>query len=169
MKKIIKNNIFGFLIGIILYSGVVYAANLYKAVDVKYDPTDTSWEVSNVNDALNDLYDKQKNSTKKALVFTASPVDMTQYTDRWSELTTADFKVGASGCSANINFNTQISYAFNKTAYASTNLSYNNKTGVLTFSASGSSETLNNSNTAYQLNPGLQNVFAVWLGTIGGE
>lgn len=110
-----------------------------------------------------------KNLVSHGMVFNSSPVDMTQYTNRWAELTTSDFKVGASGCSANINFNTQVKYAFNKTAYATTALSYDNTTGILTFSASGSSVTSNTSDTSYQLNPGLQNVFAVWLGTVNGQ
>ena len=51
MKKLIT----GFILGIITCSGIVYAAN-YLASDISYEPTDASWEVSNVNDALNDLY-----------------------------------------------------------------------------------------------------------------
>ena len=56
MKKIFdKKTIFSFVLGIILCSGIVYAAS-YLASDVAYEPEDTSWEVSNVNEALNDLY-----------------------------------------------------------------------------------------------------------------
>ena len=55
MKKFIKNNIFGFILGIILCSGIVYAASYY-AKDISYEPTDASWEVNNVSEALNDLH-----------------------------------------------------------------------------------------------------------------
>ena len=56
MKKFIKNNIFGFLIGIILCSGVVYGTSSYESNNIKYSPTDSSWNVNNVNEAINSLY-----------------------------------------------------------------------------------------------------------------
>ena len=52
MKKFILGTIFGITISV----GVVYAASYY-AKDVSYQPNDASWEVSNVNDAINSLYD----------------------------------------------------------------------------------------------------------------
>ena len=55
MKKII----FSLIIGIVLSSGIVYAASLYKAKDISYNKE--NWEVTNVNDALDDLYEIQKN------------------------------------------------------------------------------------------------------------
>lgn len=68
MKKII----FGIIIGIMLGSGIVYAATLYKANDISYTPSDESWEVSNVNDALNSLYSmKTEENTLKGTVHTA--------------------------------------------------------------------------------------------------
>lgn len=58
MKKIIKNNIFGFIIGIIITSSVsVIAATLYLSNQVSYTPTDTTWNVDNVKDALDELHD----------------------------------------------------------------------------------------------------------------
>ena len=64
MKNFIRNNLFGFLIGMILCSGIVYAASLYYAKDVTYDPIDASWEVNNINDALDDLYKIQSTRPK---------------------------------------------------------------------------------------------------------
>ena len=65
MKKIInKNTLFGIIIGIILCSGIVYGVNLYKSEDISYEPTDASWEVSNVNDAIDSLYVKTKEIEK---------------------------------------------------------------------------------------------------------
>jgi len=52
MRKFILGTIFGIIISV----GVVYAASYY-AKDVLYQPNDASWEVSNVNDAINSLYD----------------------------------------------------------------------------------------------------------------
>jgi len=61
MKKIInklkKNSLFTFILGILLCSGIVYGAS-YLATDVSYTPADDTWEVSNVNEALDSLYDK---------------------------------------------------------------------------------------------------------------
>ena len=65
MKSFVRNNLFGFLIGIILCSGIVYGVNLYKSEDISYTPSDTSWDVSNVNEALNDLYLKTNDSNNK--------------------------------------------------------------------------------------------------------
>jgi len=59
MKKILKNNLPGFILGIILCSGVIYGVNLYKSEDIQYQPSDDSWEVSNVSDALNSLYNNK--------------------------------------------------------------------------------------------------------------
>lgn len=67
MKKVIKNNLFGFLLGMLLCSGIVYATNIYKAVDISYKPIDSSWEVNNVSDALNSLYKKTNESNKSSV------------------------------------------------------------------------------------------------------
>ena len=162
MKKII----FGIVIGIALGSGIVYATVTYKASDISYEPSDTSWEVDNVNDALNSLYDKQKNNTKKALVFTSSPVDMKQYTDRWAELTTADFKVGCTGAKGVglIRWD-DASVGETHTETAKPSMSYDATTGALTFK--------NNSSQGHtystQVTTSTTGVFVVWLGTIGGN
>lgn len=63
MKKIIKNNLLCFVLGMLVCGGIVYAAS-YKADDISYIPTDESWEVNNVNDALNSLYNISLNASK---------------------------------------------------------------------------------------------------------
>ena len=55
MKRRIEN-IFMLVIGILIGSGIVYGANLYKSEDIVYNSTDSSWEVENVSDAINSLY-----------------------------------------------------------------------------------------------------------------
>lgn len=62
MKKIVnKNVIFSFILGgIILCSGIVYGVTLYKAKDVTY--SNESSEVTNVNDALDELYNSSGNT-----------------------------------------------------------------------------------------------------------
>ena len=60
MKKLInKDRIFSFLLGVILCGGIVYAAN-YMASDVTYKPKNKEWKVSNVNDAIDSLYNSRK-------------------------------------------------------------------------------------------------------------
>jgi len=56
MKKILL----GIIIGGLIFGGIVYAASYY-AKDVTYEPSDASWEVNNVNDAINDLYETMNN------------------------------------------------------------------------------------------------------------
>ena len=59
MKKIIKNPIFTFIIGLVLAGSVVgVVAYNYNAKDIKYNPSDDSWNVNNVEDAINDLKKK---------------------------------------------------------------------------------------------------------------
>ena len=57
MKKIIKNPIFTFILGAILFGGTtgVLAATLL-ASNIKYTPKDKTWKVDNVKDAIDDLY-----------------------------------------------------------------------------------------------------------------
>ena len=53
MKKLIKNNLIGFIIGGLIFGSVVYAVG-YKASDISYVKSDGV--ASNVNESLNDLY-----------------------------------------------------------------------------------------------------------------
>ena len=69
MKKLIM----GFILGIVLCSGIVHGANIYKSETIQYSPSDASWEVNNVddalnslNDTLNSLYDKTNNNISSA-------------------------------------------------------------------------------------------------------
>jgi len=59
MKKILKSRVFLVIITIILTLGTtVGAAVLYEANQVSYTPQDSSWNVSTVEGALNNLYSK---------------------------------------------------------------------------------------------------------------
>lgn len=60
--KILKNNVklfIGIFIGILFSSVSVYAAYKYLAIDVTFTPSDSNWNVTNVEEALNDLYSKK--------------------------------------------------------------------------------------------------------------
>lgn len=64
MKKIIKNNIFGFILGGLIFGCVgAYAAVQYNAADIIYKDKTT------VKTALDDLYDKSSVITKDAATF----------------------------------------------------------------------------------------------------
>ena len=64
MKKIGKffmKNMIGILIGVLLSSVTVYAANyLYASSDVSYSNTASELSATNVQDALDELYQKFK-------------------------------------------------------------------------------------------------------------
>lgn len=57
MKKIFKNPFFTFILGSLIFGGigVVYAYSIF-ANDIGFEPNNSSWNVSNVKDALDDLY-----------------------------------------------------------------------------------------------------------------
>lgn len=56
-KKVLKSKLFIILLtAIICVSGSVFATTLYYSNQISYLPEDTNWNVSNVEDALNDLY-----------------------------------------------------------------------------------------------------------------
>jgi len=57
MRKIFISKLFYFILGIIISSGItVYAATTLLSKDIGFVPDNSSWEVNNVQDALNDLY-----------------------------------------------------------------------------------------------------------------
>ena len=58
MKKILKSRIFSFILGAVIFGfiGVVSAYTLL-ASDTEYHPKDEDWEVDNVSDALDYLYE----------------------------------------------------------------------------------------------------------------
>ena len=63
-----KKFILGTIVGIILCGGIVYGASIYESNSIEYSPTDASWEVNNVDDAINSLYSmKQELETIKTI------------------------------------------------------------------------------------------------------
>lgn len=153
----------------ILVSGIgtVTALTLY-ADDIIYNPSNTNFKVSDAKGALDKLYESiSQKGGGNAVVFTSSPVDMKQYTDRWAELTNADFKVGATSAGSSA------SAKNGNTGTCSTNYtigySYNAATGQLTFSASGTGYSNAGDSGKVENRLSVGGIFAVWLGTIGGE
>lgn len=59
-----KKTFIGIIIGGIIFGSIgVGAATLYYSNQVSYTPTDTSWQVSNVDEALNSLYSATADSS----------------------------------------------------------------------------------------------------------
>ena len=59
MKKIFESKLFCFVLGAIIFSGItVYASTTYLSNQVSFTPTNSVWNVNNVEDALNILYDR---------------------------------------------------------------------------------------------------------------
>lgn len=63
MKKFLKSRIFPFILGAIIFSGITASAYTILASDVTYTPSNSSWEVDNVKDAIDELYGNVKNLT----------------------------------------------------------------------------------------------------------
>lgn len=63
MKKFIKNNIFGFILGILLTGTTGVLAYNYVASQINYT-TSKNPNIKNVEEALNDLKDKQDDIVK---------------------------------------------------------------------------------------------------------
>ena len=61
MKRIIKNNLLGFILGIII-SGVTAYAVSNAAKDITFKAGNTNWKVGNVADALDSLYISRANN-----------------------------------------------------------------------------------------------------------
>lgn len=68
MKKFIKNNIIGFILGAVIFSSITVAAYSVLANDIGYTPKDNTWkkangeDITNVKDAIDELYGKANNS-----------------------------------------------------------------------------------------------------------
>ena len=56
MKKILISRLFFFILGALVFGMSAVFAYTYLADDVSYSPLDTSWNVENVNQALNDIH-----------------------------------------------------------------------------------------------------------------
>ena len=60
-----KKNIFYFLLGVVLTITIVASASyLYNAKDIEFESKDTNWNVTNVEDALNDIKENYYSSSE---------------------------------------------------------------------------------------------------------
>ena len=64
MKKILKSRIFLVIITAIICTSIgVSATILYQADEIGFTPDDPNWNVNNLEDALNDLYENKEDSS----------------------------------------------------------------------------------------------------------
>ena len=84
LKKLIKNNLFGFILGAIIFGSIGVAASQLFANDIGYTPIDTTWQVDNVKDAIDDLYG---NIIKGEILYEEGLYDTTSLTSKSYEFT----------------------------------------------------------------------------------
>ena len=110
-------------------------------------------------------------NTAHGIVFTSFPVDMTQYTDRWDELSLLDFIGGVTNVKASAWTNkTTTSGSLEGSATSSVSVTYNATTGRLNAScASKSSVIYDSNNKELDVGASASGLFVVWLGTVAGS
>lgn len=56
-----KKNILSFILGALIFGTCSYtfASYLYRAEDIEFKPTNSEWNATNVNEAIDDLYNKR--------------------------------------------------------------------------------------------------------------
>ena len=117
------------VLGILLCSGIVYAAN-YSAKDITYDHS--NWKVKNVEEALNNLYE---NASKIYSLGTGISFDIKELVPNidYTKLTVSDFIVEVVEENKRINAyggdTTNGHYSFDESELIK---EYNNETGILT-------------------------------------
>ena len=77
MKKSYRIFLIGFILGVLVAStGVAYASYAILSSSVTFQPKNSSWEVDNVEDALDDLYDRARECTGGAFDFEGFAFDL---------------------------------------------------------------------------------------------
>ena len=86
MKKLIL----GIIIGILISSGIVYGVNLYSASNIEYTTSDG--RKTNVNDAINDIYNNLNSSSQIIDLGTGTSFDVSNY-EGYQNFTEANFLI----------------------------------------------------------------------------
>lgn len=136
MINLIKSNLMGIIIGMILCGGIVYAVN-YNATDITYSSDKTS--VKNVNEALDELYTMNNSNIEIRYAETTDVYGSQTLTFDFSDLpnkgdlTEEDFITSPSP--GNTGFMIPYSNTYTNKALSCTN-TYNKETGILTMNLS---------------------------------
>ena len=132
-----KKYVFGFIFGILMSSGIVYAATLIDSKDVTYTPSDSSFNVNDVSDALNNLYnrisDLESSSSAVYYLGTATSYDIKTLFPQidYTALTSDNFLIVASGTCTNT-YRNSFNFAFVEETVIGPSASYDATTGILT-------------------------------------
>ena len=109
MKKLFNNRLFIFMLGVLVGSPIVaYAAVTILSSQVDYSPKDNTWNVENVESALDDLYDMARNNggNTSGFIGYAFNYDYTGTYQTFNAPATGEYKIelwGAQGGSAKFN------------------------------------------------------------------
>lgn len=105
-----KKNIFILIIGIFIGSIItVSAAILYNAKDIEFIPSDASWNVDNMQDAINDIKNdvlEKKHVIKLAslqLAYGVSYFDVSSVLDNYEQLTSDNFIYSFKSATSRVN------------------------------------------------------------------
>lgn len=149
----LKTWFFGLITGGILFGGIgVMATTYFSSSDVSFTPTDDSWDVSNVQDAIDSLYSIADNNEASSLIYlgTESSYDIkTLYPDIYSTLTVDNFIVevnSASSYGTSMHSPASDTWTQSYRGFSSYTNSkeYNSETGILTITATLNTKTQNN-------------------------
>ena len=97
-----KKFIFGFILGMLIMGTTVYAAYKYQASEVGYTPSNSNFNVDNVENAIEELYQKQvgptyvilnTGETHKGIVY-LDPTDLTKKCIASNSVSTTETKTG---------------------------------------------------------------------------
>ncbi|MBR1416348.1 MAG: hypothetical protein IJ572_00830 [Bacilli bacterium] len=69
MKRILKSRLLFFILGAVIFSTVSVFAYSILATNVGFTPTESTWNVDNVSDALNNLYNEVHDMKKGTFEF----------------------------------------------------------------------------------------------------
>ena len=126
--KILKSRLFIFVLGFVSATTIgVVAANL-SANSISYVPTDTNWNVSTVQDALNDLYTEKQSSR----IIKLSDETVRSNTTRTYDVSNIEGYQNFTADNFIYGFKT-FEWLGTASAEGTATISYNNQTGIVTF------------------------------------
>ena len=142
-----KKMLLGFILGLLICGGIVYATS-YFAKDISYQPSDTSWEVDNVNEALDNLYEKTSDKSDIVYLGTGTSFDVSDILG-FEKFTEENFIVGVDELyeMQGTNITGSHKYISAKLSGFSIEKTYDKTTGVLTISGLNYKMTVCNDNS----------------------